>query len=573
MTSRLAYSPHPQAPLFAQNNFGLLIDQTIAEISSPNLSTSNENLRQLLRQAGFVNLWFLLKYIAGHAGPFDLLNEDLHLDMCNFRQTQMVPGRKAAGFTSRKFFKTTIFTEGGGIYTLLRNPDACIDLFSCVDTRSTDFFRTIQKFFDSNELVAWLYPEYVPVKGQERWNNTEMVLPNRTKHLTEPSLRGHGVGCSTQGIHSTDILIDDPIGDSQLNSERDSNADMERIRKWLISNINNETLLKNPDVSTVFYTATRYGTNDAHSFIFEDIAATYGHWDNLNYEVSGDPLGWHVYNRSIVENGVLIFPEAMSQEKIDKMKEEDPWTYYTQYENNPAQSGLNELNDYTVKECTLAFDTTWIIEFRFNHELYTVPLNECDVVIACDPGATIGRQTSKTSKSAVVVIARDWRNNIYVARLKQGYKKPSEVFDWTYGFVKLFHTTFRCSVLETQGAFKLLESVWKDYWRVKVEAAKAAGETYYSLKLRGQSKTGDKKAMIRNTLEPILKQGSLYAEKSIHSEVAKAILSFPFGTLDVLDAICLGIRSTIKPLSVQQKQQKRRTDDRFYNEVRNAAGY
>ena len=63
---------------------------------------------------------------------------------------------------------------------------------------------------------AWLYPEYVPAKNQDRWTTKELVLPNRSKHFTEPSLRGHGVGCSTQGIHGDWLVIDDPIGEAQL---------------------------------------------------------------------------------------------------------------------------------------------------------------------------------------------------------------------------------------------------------------------------------------------------------------------------------------------------------------------
>ena len=212
----LLYTPHKDAPLFERDKPDVLIDQAVSELSSGSFSTNNEGLRELLRECGFINLWFFLKFIAGYAGPFDKLNGGLHVDMCNFRQEMMVPGRKAAGFTGRAHYKTTIFTIGGTAWGLLRNPDLCIELFSCIDTRSTDFFRTVQKIFDDNTLFAWLYPEYVPAKNQDRWTTKELVLPNRSKHFTEPSLRGHGVGCSTQGIHGDWLVIDDPIGEAQL---------------------------------------------------------------------------------------------------------------------------------------------------------------------------------------------------------------------------------------------------------------------------------------------------------------------------------------------------------------------
>lgn len=571
-TPTFLYTPHPNAPLFESEDFHSVIDQVITEISSSNLSTSNEEIRQVLRQTGFVNLWFLLKFIAGYSGPFDKLNENLHLDMANFRQEMMIPGRKAAGFTPRGCYKTTIFTIGGCIFILLRDPDACIELFSCVETRSVDFFRTVQKTFDHNELFAWLYPEYVPEKNAERWNKTEMVLPNRTRHFTEPSLRGHGVGCSTQGIHGTHLIIDDPIGDTQLNVERDATAEMERISNWLVTNINNETLVKDHLTYQMFYTATRYGVNDSHAFIFKDPGKLYGFWDHLDLDEK-DNGEWHIYNRTVIENGELIFPESFTQEKLEKMKEEDPWTYFTQYQNDPYKSGLNELNEYKVKECELVWENTWKVLYYFSGQLYTVLLNECDVVIATDPGATVGRKTSKTSKSATILYARDWRNNRFILRLKSGYVQPSAVFNWNYNLIRQFHTSHRRTLLETQGAFKLLESVWMDYWRQKVDEAVKENETHYPLKLQGKPKTGDKKAMIRNTLEPILKDGLLFAEKTTKSKIDKAIMSFPFGALDILDAVCLAERGSIRPKTEKQKKAMKRQESRFKNRHANAAGY
>lgn len=570
--SKYLYSPHPNAPLFERDDFGIIIDQVINEITSPNLSTSNEEIRQALHQTGLVNLWFLLKYIAGYNGPFDKLNDDLHLDMANFRQAMIQPGRKAAGFTPRGCYKTTIFTIGGCIFILLRDPDACIELFSCVEKRSIDFFRTVQRVFDDNELFAWLYPEWVPKKNADRWNSTEMVLPNRTRHYTEPSLRGHGVGCSTQGIHGSHLIIDDPVGDSQLNVERDATAEMERISNWLITNINNETLVKDHLTYQMFYTATRYGVNDSHTFIFEDPGKLYGFWDNLDIEEK--PGGeWHIYNRTVIENGELIFPESFTKKKLEKMEKDDPWTYYTQYQNDPFKSGLNELNEYKVKECELVWENTWKINYYFSGKLITVLLNECDVVIATDPGATVGRKSSKTSKSATVLYVRDWRNNRYILKLKSGYAKASTVFDWNYNLIRQFHTSHRRTLLETQGAFKLLEDVWKDYWRQKIEKAEESGEAYYPLKLQGKTKSGDKKAMIRNTLQPILKDGLLYAEKSIKPKIDKAVLAFPFGDLDVMDAICLAERGTFRPKSQKQQAQIRKKENKFKNRQTNSAGY
>ena len=92
----LEIAPHPEAPLFSQEKDpALVLKQAISEISSQGGFRDTEQIRQLLRQAGFVSLWFYLKFIAGYSGPYNLLNTDLHVEMCNFRQRAAVtPGIK-----------------------------------------------------------------------------------------------------------------------------------------------------------------------------------------------------------------------------------------------------------------------------------------------------------------------------------------------------------------------------------------------------------------------------------------------------------------------------------------------
>lgn len=570
--NKLRYTPHELAPMFHNDDFDLILNQVVNEVSSGNF-TVNDRFKDVVRQCGFVNLWFFLKYIAGHSGPFNLLNETLHVNMCNFRQDMMVPGRKAAAFTSRGMYKTTIFTKGAPAWGLLREPNLRIETFSCIEGRAKDFFRSTREIFDSNELFTWLYPEYVPANNQARWNDSEFVLPNRTRKYTEPSLRPHGVGCNTQGIHGDWLVIDDPIGEAQLNSERDANADMVAIANWLKSNIEAGTLVISHRTSQVFYTATRYGLADAHSFIFDNIREIYGYWDTINQsDVDiGENNEWHVYNRSAIENGVVTLPEVYTKEKLEDMKKNQPWTYYTQVENDVTRSGLNELNEYVTKGCKVICDDDFGYLISVSDQ--TIKLKDTYVVIPCDPGATEGRQTSRTSKSAVVVLARDAYDRRFIIGLKSGYAKASEVFNWVYGYVIKYYNYYQKAILEAQGGFKLLEGVWRDYLRVKQNEAIRNNDPVYNMHFVAQGKTGEKRAVIRNTLEPLLKSGLLYVEASIKDQIDRAIRRFPSGGLDVLDAICLGDRGTIKPLTRDELEYEREKDRRFKERKANCGGY
>lgn len=104
--AEFAIRPHPDAPLFTSYEEGqTVIQQLITEVTG-NMQTGAE-VRRYLAQAGLVNLWFFLKFILGYNGPYDELNDGIHLEMCNWRQSDaaMGEGARAACFVPRAFCK------------------------------------------------------------------------------------------------------------------------------------------------------------------------------------------------------------------------------------------------------------------------------------------------------------------------------------------------------------------------------------------------------------------------------------------------------------------------------------
>jgi hypothetical protein len=195
-----------------------MIAQLLAEVDSPNVNLRGE-LVQLLRQFTLVSLYFWLKYVCAYTGPYELLNEDLHLDMCNFRQSPacMRDGARFAGFIPRDMFKSTIFTHGGAGWEALRWPDIRIGIANAKQDRAADFMKIPKSIFENNDIVKELWPETVPRSGQERWNNTEIVMPNRTRYRKEPTIKPIGATGAGEGDHFDLWMVDDPVGMDDLN--------------------------------------------------------------------------------------------------------------------------------------------------------------------------------------------------------------------------------------------------------------------------------------------------------------------------------------------------------------------
>ena len=94
-----------------------------------------------MRQAGLVNLWFFLKVIAGAYGAYNELDDDLNLDMCNWRQSDacMAPGARFMALMPRGFRKSTIFSHGANSWMLTRDSEEAIRLVNAIISRAEGY--------------------------------------------------------------------------------------------------------------------------------------------------------------------------------------------------------------------------------------------------------------------------------------------------------------------------------------------------------------------------------------------------------------------------------------------------
>lgn len=361
MGVKVEFVPHKDAPLYANENPQTLFRQAISEITSGNLATT-ESVRQLIRQTGLVNLWYYVKYIAGYSGPFDKLNTDLHLDMCNFRQRMLYPGVRGFIAIPRGHLKTSIVTEGGCSWEGRRNPDIRVRVTGAISDTAQDFIRAIKATYDSNDMAEWLFPESTPSASQARWNDTELVLPNRTKTYREATFEYGGVGGASEGHHYDLHVVDDMIGLNMLNAARQANAQMITTRNWFWAS--EKTLLVSMRTSRVIVVGTRYAIDDVYDDIIRRGGTFYGYPLKQYNPIPGGR--WHVYYRKAIEDGRIVYPEEFTQEAYDEMARDDWWTWVTQYLNDPQEAGLSEFNQYSLNTTTMEFDNgEWWIELPF----------------------------------------------------------------------------------------------------------------------------------------------------------------------------------------------------------------
>jgi hypothetical protein len=495
----------------------------------------------LIRQVSLASLFFFLKYIAGYSGPYSNLQADLHMEMCNWRQEALVPGTWSAGFVPRSTYKSSVWTHGAAAWELLRNPDIRIGIFSCILDRSMEFMHTVQRTFDNNDLMLALFPAHCVAKVKSRdgrWNDMIAVMPNRTRNYPEPSLKAHTAGGSTQGIHVDLAIFDDIVGDSQLNAVRSATAEMERISNWFSSSL--RTLLISQKTGRVTLAATRYSIDDPYERIMGDALTHDGDWSELAvyYPQPSRAGRWRVYYRSALADGESIFPESYSVDFLIRLAKDDHWTYVTQYLNNPHSVGTLDFAAYGLRPARLEFgDKSETLVLQRNGITERIALDSCDIVMGVDPAASEKRMSSRTSRSAVCVVARTPRDDIVIMDVRCDFVKPSQLFGWIFSLTGKYRQRIRQVRLESQGPFKLLADVLRD-------EMKRRGEHFYLLPVPAM---GDKVPTIKMTMEPFLKRDSIYVIDEAMSLVRLEFDIFPSSRLDLLDAVKIAIAGTHLP--------------------------
>lgn len=549
-----ALRSHPQAPLFTSFEEGqLLVKQLIGEVEG-HMSTAGE-VRELLRQLGLVSLWFFLKFILGHSGPYNELNDEIHLEMANWRQSDacMRPGARSAGFVPRAFLKSTIWSHGADTWEIIRWPNVRIRLESGVMGKAEEFMGNIKNSFETNDLLLWLYPETKLPDGYERtgkWSSHKIVIPSRTRHFTEATVTIGSMSGASEGGHFNLYNCDDPVGLDDLDSMRNSSIDMFRKKNRFITN--KSSLLVKPKQDRVMLIGTRYAVDDIYDVAINDAYEFVGYKvPEFKVKETGE---WSIYNRLAEEDGKFINPDVVNAQVLQKAMEEDMWYAMTQLMNYPQKTGLAEFTDMRPKFATVKWSDRYndyliLYEDDPNYatleeqEYYAVRLGQCDVAMSVDPAGTDTGISAKTSRSSIGIWARDSLDRVTRIWGKVGYLSTRALFDGMFEGHQRYPGYVKGTYVESNAMQKIILPLLREEQLKK-------GQWINPQPLPAK---GDKKARIRNVVGYSLANGKLYLVREYSNEFLEEHAVFPMNDfkMDVLDESEKGITATKTPPSAE----------------------
>lgn len=386
-----------------------------------------EEIRQLLRTRCKEDLWYLCYGVLG----FKDTNTPLHKEMCATwvkRQHLYYTLWEAPRF----HLKTTLWVIGDTIREALINPNLTQIIISAKIDNCTSMLLTIIAQFETNEVLQWLFPEYVPkfasveVRKRCKWTSERVDFPARNNWIsTSGNIEVMSVGASMVSKHYDMLRFDDTVND--INAATIPSC--ETTYNWFLDSWQ----LRVSDQSRMRITGTPWSFADYYQREIEK---------ERRAREAGDEPDLRVYRRPVIDKkGQPIWSDRFSKKALKKMKKRiGSYKFACNFLLNPVPEGiaffkrkqihfLNELEVPTNVSTFIAVDLSEEDSNTPDHTvIVVVSINEFgrwyvrDIVrgkfYPLSIMETVARLAKKYSAEKVVVDATGFQTTIFKEYLR-----------------------------------------------------------------------------------------------------------------------------------------------------------
>ena len=441
--------------------------------------------RALFAEQGRKDFWFFLTGILGLN-----LREEPHKKMAEEFQEFTESGNPyALWLWPRETYKSTVFTQGGVLWRLVRNPEERVLITNAKLDNAMGFLRWIKDQIEGHEFFRWVYGDLTT----KRWYTERVWIKGYNPQAKEPSIEIASVDSSVVSKHYTLIVADDLVNEAGVGTD-------DRVRYTITYFERLQPLLTWQ--GQMFFVGTRWA-----------------HWDLYQYLIDNfkDDPEWWISVRGIKEtdsegNVYSIFPDpeiGFPMERIARMEKTMPTEFWTHYMNQPKV-------DDTVR---LPFDED-------EHVFEELPPGVKGLrFITCDPATS---QSSRADESAIVVTLQTPDDRLYVLDVRHGRWSPSQFCEELFALYRKWYPV-RAVGIETSVAAQRL-------WLDLIQHEERRRETKLPIK---ELKTGvqkDAKHARILELEPYIMEGKYKVHVSCRGLIDQLVAYPGLSHDDILDA-------------------------------------
>lgn len=484
------------------------------------------------------DLFYLAKYIL----HYELLEEDVHEDVCKYAESLYLahppewtsPEEKVGTGLEDQFhggntnlllllprgtFKTSLITISFAIQQTLNDPNIRILLDSETFSKSKAFLAEIKGHYEGNDelrevfrVIHGMYPN----QGRKKeflWTDSQLNLACRNRPRKEPTLSCAGIDVTKNGMHYDLILFDDLHSENNVTNKEQ----IDKVKDhWRLS-----YSLLDPGKPMVVI-GTRWHFDDLYQLILDE------HRDEFNILV----------RRAIRDDGSLLFPSRLPLKFLNSVKAKQGSAHFSrQYQNEPID---DETATFKHKD----------MHRRKWTEVRDIPMNWC---LAIDPSY----KGEYSDYAAFVLMGMDYQRNLYVRHVTRAKYTYSDIINETFRIYTLFTSqglNIKTIAIETIGAQK---SIMYEF----TNEQKRRG-TWLPIK-EVSMRTISKEERIRG-LAPFYEYGHVFhiSECPQLDELEYELLKFPSGKHDdVIDAAATTLDFLSAPNAKASQYRDKDSDD------------
>jgi predicted phage terminase large subunit-like protein len=261
---------------------------------------------------------------------FEDLYEPLHRPLCDLISNKNI--KRILVLLPRGHFKTTIISICYPLYLLVNDCNERISLCSSTSQKAEENLEEVIDRAGRDLFQQWCGDRLGPPQSWVKCSRIQIRVP-RDGSTTGPSVAAFGVESAEVGRHFSTMLLDDVVGQSEVNSigTRDS------VWLWF-----GRCLSVLDPGSRLIVLGTRWHFDDVYSRILSRLSCYTP--DEKVQLMNGEQLDqkWWIERRAAEENGKLIFPTRFSKTELNEIRKvQGDYTFSCFYYNDPVGEGNN----------------------------------------------------------------------------------------------------------------------------------------------------------------------------------------------------------------------------------------
>lgn len=436
------------------------------------------------------------------------------------------------------------------IYPYTLGPNGKYLILHEVRETASKFLFELTRAFTHKDAILAFFPELIPHKNEQRMNKYELELPRQEHHREATFGTGSSTGAE-QGTHVNWMKLDDLIG----KEARESPTVMSKVNDFF-DNIN--SLLTKLEVDGWDLIGTRWAYADVYSHAMERYGISVPE-SVLNCIPERDREKFKdgllkVYARGAIENGVPIFPEQFTLERLNVLRK-NKLVWAAQYANNPTDSGLNEFS-WPLKFYNVGSNGRLVV---FTGDTsFSRSLHDLDVCVLCDP--SMG-QDENADETGIIVTGVDEKNNIFILETVKKRLKPPALLDELY---RLYYK-YRPRVISIEEVN--FSGIYK-YW-----IEDRSKQTQIFLPIRSYKTENRRKPVRIRGLAHFFSAGQVYIAEMMH-DFRDEYEQFPLGdSQHLLDALAQGPNFWSRGVSSNEVESQKKAVELVADERSIQTGY